>query len=305
MIEYEGVGMENRAILILGICVVFFIGFFSVLHPAAGESMEPHGVAGGLRPESPPAMEDGNLTGSPGCVKGDPDGLPPQKRNCWDPAARDTVSAKPTPIALEEFPAAVDCEIDLVGNRIGIRRPAAISMQMGPCNGRAVVKITLDPRTTEYRKASIEILYGGVSTGWTLNIGDSPSNNGYSGDGGDQSHDGEAQILDGNLAVFGDDHMAADTTTGKILAEAKGLVGPLGEERPERIVTFEISNNRLGWKNDQGVQGQVSSPYIFSLKGQEDSEGPPNYDLFVGFNQVVSGGREGSGAQRIRIKLSY
>ena len=112
MIEHEGVGMENRAILILGTCVVLFISFFSVIHPAAGESMEPHGFAGGLRPESPPALEDGNFTGSPGCVKDDPTGLPPQKRNCWDPAARDTLSAKPATIALEEFPADVDGEND-------------------------------------------------------------------------------------------------------------------------------------------------------------------------------------------------
>lgn len=281
--------MANRMTRFFGVGALLIGSVFSVIGSAPGESREPAKTTETFRSEAPPAAEDGNLTGSPGCVAPDRGEFQPQKRNCEGPAT----------IPPEEFPANVDCEIDLVGNRVGNRRPAAISAQSGPANGQAVVKITLDPAKTEYRKASIEILYGEVSTGWTLNIGDSPSNNGYSGDAADQSHDGEAQILDGNLAVFGDDHMAADPKTGKVLAEAKGLV------RPEGSVTFEVSNNRLEWKNDQGVQGQISSPYIFSLDGQEDTEGPPNYDIFVGFNQVVSGGRDGRGAQRIRIRLSF
>ncbi|MDD3146864.1 MAG: hypothetical protein PHD82_06140 [Candidatus Riflebacteria bacterium] len=204
---------------------------------------------------------------------------------------------EPESIPLDEIPADVDCEIDLVKNRIGIRNLQAIKTFIGPVNGQAVVKLTLDPKTTEMVRARIEILYGENTSGWTLNISDSVSNNGYGGDGGHQSRDGEAQILEGNLAVYGDDFMASHPEKGKVLASANGLAVP------GSTVTFEVSDNRLVWQNDRGIDGAVTSPHIFSLDGQEDREGPVNHDIFIGFNQVVSGGRTGCGVTRIRIRL--
>lgn len=211
----------------------------------------------------------------------------------------DKIHAVPEPeaILLSEFPADVDCEIDLIKNRIGIRNSQAIKAFFGPTGGQGVVQLTLNPKTTEMIRARVEILYGDETNGWTLNISDSVSNNGYGGDGGHQSHDGEAQILDGNLAIYGDDLMEPHPEKGKVLASAKGLA------QPGSTVTFEVSNNQLVWQNDLGIDGAVKSPYIFSLNGQEDNEGPVNYDLFVGFNRVISGDRVGCGATRVRIKL--
>jgi len=223
-----------------------------------------------------------------------PQFLPPG-RNCWD--YKDAGISEPEKIPLSEFPADVDCEVDLVNNRIGIRNTQAISAFSGPTEGQAVVKLVLDPKTTEMTRARIEVLYGEKMTGWTLNIGDSPSNNGYSGDSGHQSRDGEVQILEGNLGVYGDDFMEADPQTGKVLASAKALAVP------GSTVIFEVSDNRLTWQNNLGLDGALKSPYIFSLNGQEDKEGKSNYDIYVGINRVVNGGRCGSGACRVRIKL--
>lgn len=219
-----------------------------------------------------------------------------QPRNCDFPHMQ---SPEVQFMAADEFPADVDCEIDLEKNRIGIRKQQAIKAYLGPFNGKGVVQLTLDPKNTEVCRARIEVLFGETVKDWSLNIADSVSNNGYSGDSGHQSHDGEAQILNGNFALYGDDHMPADEKNGKVLASAEGLGSP------GATVIFEISNNRLVWQNDRGLDGEVKSPYVFCLAGQPDTEGPVNHDIFIGINQVINGDRTGSGVKRVRIRMFH
>ncbi len=195
------------------------------------------------------------------------------------------------------FPDEVDCEVDLENNRIGNRNPQAIKAFYGPCDSQAVIQLTLDPKTTEKVRARVELLYGYDVKYWTFNIADSVSNNGYGGDSGHQSRDGEAQILDGNLTVYGDDFMEADPEKGKVL----GSTGNLATS--DSTVIFDIRNNRLDWQNDRSIDGSVISPHIFSLGGQEDKEGPVNYDIYLGLNRVVNGDRTGKGLKRVRIRL--
>lgn len=219
-----------------------------------------------------------------------------QPRNCDFPHMQ---SPEVQFMAADEFPADVDCEVDLEKNRIGIRKQQAIKAYNGPFNGQGIVRLTLDPKTTEVCRARIEVLFGETVKDWNLNIADSVSNNGYSGDSGHQSHDGEAQILNGNFALYGDDHMPADEKNGKVLASAEGLGSP------GATVIFEISNNRLVWQNDRGLDGEVKSPYVFCLAGQPDTEGPVNHDIFIGINQVINDDRTGRGVKRVRIRLLH
>ncbi len=202
-------------------------------------------------------------------------------------------------MAADEFPADVDCEVDLEKNRIGIRNQQAIKAFKGPINGQGVVQLTLDPKTTEVCRAKIEVQFDETLKDWNLNIADSVSCNGFSGDGGHQSHDSEAQIMNGNFALYGDDHMPADEKGGKVLASTERL-GSSGA-----TVIFEVSNNRLVWQNDRGLDGEVKSPYIFCLAGQPDTEGQVNHDIFIGINQVINGNRTGSGVRRVRIRLLH
>ncbi|NLF96400.1 MAG: hypothetical protein GX569_06650 [Candidatus Riflebacteria bacterium] len=200
-------------------------------------------------------------------------------------------------IPVEELAADADCEIDLIGRRFGSRKPEAVQMfASDPC-GQAVVKVVLDPSKTEYTKARFELHYGDEIEGWTLNIGDSVSNNGHGGDGADQTRDSEVQILDSDLALFGDD--TAPTGEAKILARSTGLAVP------GAVVVVEVSNNQISWHNDKGVDGVIKSEYVFSLAGQGDAEGQPNYDIYAGFNRVVVGGRVGKGLKRVKIKLFH
>lgn len=222
----------------------------------------------------------------------------PEGRNCWDVPDKMRQTPEVVKIPLDQFPEDVTCELDLCDNRFGSRNNDAIKLYAEPAEGRAVVMLVLNPETTEYTRARIEILYGDKIDGFTVNIGDSVSNNGYGGDSGHNSRDSEVQIVGADMSIFGDDFVPQSEE--KVLGKAAGLA------LPGTTVVFEVSNNQLTWKNDQGVTGQVDSPYLFNLKGQEDKEGKPNFEIFAAFNRVVDGAhRCGTGARRVRITLLH
>lgn len=51
--------------------------------------------------------------------------------------------------------------------------------------------------------------------------------------------------------------------------------------------------------SDKTIASEYSSPYLFALQGQADTEGPVNFDLYASFNRVISSNyRSGSGLEK-------
>ncbi|MCA9778020.1 MAG: hypothetical protein KC800_14925 [Candidatus Eremiobacteraeota bacterium] len=160
-----------------------------------------------------------------------------------------------------------------------------------PQGGQALLKINLD----EHRLAKIRVHYQESPRQWSLNIGDSRSNNGYSGDGGHQTHDSEIQIVDSTMSVWGSDVMVEKE--GRQLEQVRDFV------RQGQVVEFEISDQKVKWKSPQ-TNGELVSHFLFALAGQDDMEGPVNRDIFVSLNRVVAGPhRSGSGASWVEVEL--
>lgn len=135
----------------------------------------------------------------------------------------------------------------------------------------------------------LKIEFDGPSKDWSFHLGDSMSNNGYGGDGGHSSNDAELHIVNGRLDVF-----ACDRFPGRDKHLLKGW--PLGS----KSVFLHVGDGLLRGQGGLNVQ----DPYLFALKGQEDPEGSPNYDLFIGINQVVAGGRTGSGVSGLTLSFT-
>ncbi|MCA9670516.1 MAG: hypothetical protein KC503_33195 [Myxococcales bacterium] len=130
-------------------------------------------------------------------------------------------------------------------------------------------------------------------TGYALDVGNSPTNNGDGGDGGSRSNDSELQIKDTTLSIFGNDYNPAGG--GKLIQAAPSYVPASGcAER-----TLVISDGQV-----TGSQGlSVTSPYIFRLN-QPDSEGSPDAIVYLGLDRVVgSTARVGTGLERVDVKL--
>lgn len=180
--------------------------------------------------------------------------------------------------------------LDLVQGQAEI--PAGLPVELIEMEGQtAVLKVSLDGY--RYKKARFEVEYGQKPQGWTVNIGDSQSNNGYGGDGADQTRDCELQVRGGNLEIYGSD----------ALGEADRLLQRHRNIATGQTFTFTVGDEYLGWQAGQ-FGDEMFSHYLFALSGQEDYEGSPNNDIYAAFNRTIaSAGRDGSGVTRVRVLL--
>ncbi|MCE7870915.1 hypothetical protein DYH09_11115 [bacterium CPR1] len=176
------------------------------------------------------------------------------------------------------------CRVDLTTSRYEMSSGAPMDWVQEPSQGRAVLKLTLQ----QYRSARFTLTYGARPEGWTLNVADSSSCNGYGGDGATQSNDAEVQIVGRDLSVWGNDLM---------IGQPSHKLYDLRDFASDTVVV-EVSDGKV-------TAGKTTwqHPALFALSGQPDKEGPVNYDLYAGFNQVVSGGRTGSGLTSVLVEL--
>lgn len=165
-----------------------------------------------------------------------------------------------------------------------------------------VLKINLGPASSNpYDVAEFEVQYDGVPTGITVNIGDSSTNNGFGGDGATQSNDAELNIG----GVIGSSNIYNDL----FIWAHDGAPSPQLELIPDLVsqgstVNLTVQDEFLAWNNNSGISGSLDSPYLYSLNGQADTEGPVNYDIFAAFNRVIAGNyRYGSGVGEATIRL--
>lgn len=186
-------------------------------------------------------------------------------------------------------------QINLTNNTFLDTTGGAISFVNSPSGGRTVVRITLNPGTTGFSRARFTVIYTGNPTAWTVNIGDSSTNNGGGGDSGTQSNDAEIQVLDTTLTVLGRD----------ATPPPKNLIDVFNFVAGSQTVNFEVSNNFFSWSSPATSDG-LPSIYLYALNGQVDAEGGINYDIYAAFNRVISDPsalRVGSGVGFVTIDL--
>ncbi|MEG4842206.1 DUF4347 domain-containing protein, partial [Microcoleus sp. B9-D4] len=207
-----------------------------------------------------------------------------------------TIAANGQPSSLSPY------QIDLKTGEITGQPNQFISLVNTPTDSNAdswleaVAKINFDGKI---KKAKFIVEYDKTPSGWTVNLGDSASNDGYGGDASTNSRDAEMNIVNGNMSVYGNDYNTP----------------PGGELTPGNVpnfvtnassVEFEVSNEQLGWDNKNGLKNSLNSPYLYALNGQVDATGPVNSEIYAGFNRVISGpgDRIGSGASKVTILLN-
>ncbi|MFH1130390.1 MAG: hypothetical protein V1754_03585 [Pseudomonadota bacterium] len=132
---------------------------------------------------------------------------------------------------------------------------------------------------------------------WLLHIGNSPTNDGGSGDAGEFANDSELQINKTSLAVFINQYGQASGIS-KVALEDSSFVPSSGcVDR-----TFIVSDGSLATVYPTH---SVKSPYIFRMN-QPDFEGQPDALLWVGLNRVFFTGyfhRTGSGVRSATFQI--
>ncbi len=208
------------------------------------------------------------------------------------------------------------CYIDLDAAVTNCPADMLSSISFGPGSSQAVMQIApLDGTAfpVPWTRAIFEIFYNAVPVAgeWTVNIGDSRSNNGFGGDGTHQSRDSELQIVAEDLSVWSDDHLNAGAscpTCSPAPATKKALELCHFVGAPSTSVKLEITDNQLRWNGEPSTcekDGTLRSQFIYSLGGQPDFEGPVNSDIFAAFNRTIQfhSNRTGKSVSYVELTL--
>jgi hypothetical protein len=155
--------------------------------------------------------------------------------------------------------------------------------------GRLVVKVTVVAGNTAHLTAT----YNQTPSAYTVNIGDSATNDGGGGDGGTQSNDAEMMIQGQVMSVFGRD----GTATAPLLTVPNAALGN------GSTASFEVGDKKLCW--NFGAYTCATSDRLYALNGEPDTEGLVNYDIYASFNRVIGRtDRNGTGVSSVTVSAS-
>ncbi|XP_046585035.1 uncharacterized protein LOC124292007 [Haliotis rubra] len=158
----------------------------------------------------------------------------------------------------------------------------------GTCGKKGVLKLSFGAPGSANRKNKVLIdMWFNNPSGWVFNIGDSPTNNGYGGDGATTSRDAEIQGTSSTFRIYGNDQ---NSPAGGILLTRSNII--------TNRLSVIIADGLVIWNNwGSEFNYYLNTNLLYALNGQSDSEGgSPNYDIYFGINRSIgSGGRVGTG----------
>lgn len=198
---------------------------------------------------------------------------------------RATVAAQALP---SPPPTKLGCTINVAAgtnNCAGVTGLTILSLS----GGQSLVRMTL----TLGQMAYVKVTYNAPPTGFSVNIGDSATNDGYGGDYATQSNDAEMMVFDQTMSVWGRD----GTPAQPLLSTANAGLGA------GSVATFNVGDRYADWRLPTATS-YLYNPWLYALNGQPDTEGPVNYDVYAAFNRVINGTyRTGTGVSSVYISL--
>ena len=147
------------------------------------------------------------------------------------------------------------------------------------------------PPSTVARTAYIVVEFQDTPSAWTVDIGDSPTDNGYGG-GSDSDKAAEVQVVDQTLSVF-DDNTGVYGQVDNLLTQLDSLKdGSLKFVVTDQLLTIGQPWSRL-WT--------PVTKLLFTLPDSNEAACP--YCIHAAFNHVIdkSTGRKGCGARSVTI----
>jgi len=151
---------------------------------------------------------------------------------------------------------------------------------------QAALKIVVPAGCTQ---ANVVVEYEGLPCGWTVDLGDSPTDNGFGGDSGSTPHNAELQIVDENLSLI-------DGSGNAALIDNPLAVAHLA--LTDGAMKFVVKDQFVSWGNPYTYVQAPASKNLFSFTDPADPR-----TVYLGLNRVVqaTGGRTGYGARRVLI----
>lgn len=179
-----------------------------------------------------------------------------------------------------------------------------LRVKRGICATQGKLRIRFDKGCGPKRTARIDLWFARQVTGFTFDIGDSPTVNGYGGDSGTTPNTAEVHSKDRVFLIYSNVLTGHKdyTTNGHLTVEVKRNV-------IRGHITIYISHERVEITNHRGYQAVYDSKYLFVLDGQPIGSSPVRYrrprietDIWLSMNRVISGTyRSGTGLCKVAI----
>ena len=178
----------------------------------------------------------------------------------------------------------------------GVSPPTFTPVASPACPGTwwaAHVDIYLKDPSGAARTAHIVTEYDGTPAGWTVDIGDSATNNGYGGNDGGPEHAAEVQILNQTLSVYNDPKIPGqvDNMLNQPLSLTNGSL------------KFTVSNQTMTVGQPQTVLSTPVTQTLFWIPDPPALTDAERWSIHGAFNSVVNGdtGRQGCGVNNVAI----
>jgi hypothetical protein len=160
---------------------------------------------------------------------------------------------------------------------------------------KGFVKVDLTPLPPNNlpRSAFFTVEYEGTPWGWTVDIGDSPTDNGYGGNDGTSEKAAEVQVAGQLLSVY-DDNTGVYGQVDNLLSQPLSLTNS--------SLKFGVADQILAVGQPRTILQTPVTKHLFTLPDAPDPGGP--YSIYAGFNHVVKQAqtdRYGCGARFVTI----
>lgn len=156
----------------------------------------------------------------------------------------------------------------------------------------ALIRIDIPAGCTQ---ANVVVDYQGLPAGWTVNLGDSSTNDGHAGSADANPNNAELWVLDERLAIANGSNNAAQIDN-PILQQDVSLTNS--------SLKFVVKNQFVSWGQPYGFLQTPATKRLFAIPDTTPRLGDGR-KIYLGLNQVITGraDRKGCGARRATISF--
>lgn len=155
---------------------------------------------------------------------------------------------------------------------------------------KAALKIVIPPACTQ---ANVVVEYEGTPKAWTVNLGDSPTNDGYAGDAGTTANNAELWIVGEDLALANGGSSPAVINNPLIFQHLALTDGS---------IKFAVKNQFVSWGQPYGFAFAPATKDLFTIPDTTVAAADQRA-IYLGLNRVITNrlDRVGCGARRALI----
>jgi hypothetical protein len=162
---------------------------------------------------------------------------------------------------------------------------------------QAVLRLDFNDTT---KVARFTISYPAAPTGFTVDIGDSSTNDAGGGDAGTQSNDAEA-VITGTLPDDANYSPNALNIHGRDGVPSSDLARIGAFASKDSTVQVKVAHRLIEFSGGN-VAGRLSSKWLYQLNGNPDGEGAVYNTIYASFNRVIGGAaRSGTGVGKVEV----